>query len=75
MAIAYDRVFTRASGLWTWGDKLVSSGTVGKGVSPFSVALSGDGKTAIVGGVGDDYYSEADKVTLAVGAAWVFSKP
>jgi hypothetical protein len=59
-------VFTRSGGVWTQqGGKLVGTGAVGKtnidqGVS---VAVSGDGNTAIVGGPGDNSY---------VGAAWVF---
>ena len=62
-------VYTRLGGVWSQqGPKLVGTGTVG----PFgaeqgsSVSLSGDGKTAIVGGPFDD--DEA-------GAAWVYAKP
>jgi hypothetical protein len=58
-------VFTRAGGTWSkQGNKLVGSGAVGTIVSQgVSVALSGDGNTAIVGGQGD---------SLSAGAAWIF---
>jgi hypothetical protein len=62
-------VYTRLGGVWSQqGAKLVGTGAVG----PFgaeqgsSVSLSGDGKTAIVGGPFDD--DEA-------GAAWVYTEP
>jgi PKD repeat protein len=60
--------FTRSGGgMWNQqGSKLVGSGAVGVADQGFSVALSADGDTAIVGGPGDDGYS---------GAAWVFSSP
>jgi hypothetical protein len=59
-------VFTRSNGVWTQqGDKLVGSGAVGATIQGFSVSLSGDGNTAIVGGVNDNG---------AVGAAWVFTR-
>ena len=48
-----------------WGTKLVGTGAVGNGRQGVSVALSGDGSTAIVGGVEDKSYS---------GAAWVYSR-
>ena len=53
-------VFTRSNGVWTQqGNKLVGAGAVQ--VTPMaagqgrSVALSGDGNTAIVGGPFDNY--------------------
>jgi hypothetical protein len=59
-------VFTRNGGVWTQqGSKLVGSGTVGGARQGLSVALSGDGNTAIAGGPLDD--SNA-------GAAWVFTR-
>ena len=48
-----------------WGTKLVGTGAVGNARQGVSVALSGDGSTAIVGGVEDKSYS---------GAAWVYSR-
>jgi hypothetical protein len=61
-------VFARSSGVWTQqGNKLVGSGAVGTQVyQGTSVALSGDGNTAIVGGPGDN------KAAANTGAAWVF---
>ena len=59
-------VFTRSGGTWTQqGLKLVGSGAVGAAEQGFSVALSGDGNTAIVGGYVDNGVT---------GAAWVFTR-
>ncbi|HVM66398.1 MAG TPA: hypothetical protein VMU14_16130, partial [Acidimicrobiales bacterium] len=59
-------VFTRSGGVWSQqGDKLVGTGTVGGANQGWSVAVSGDGDTAVVGGNGDNY---------DVGAAWVFTR-
>ena len=59
-------VFTRSGGVWSQqGAKLVGTGAVGSANQGFSVALSGDGNTAIVGGYRDNGFS---------GAAWVFSR-
>jgi hypothetical protein len=61
-------VFTRSGGVWSQqGGKLVGTGAVGSvGASQgYSVALSGDGNTAIVGGPDDNN---------EVGAAWVFTR-
>ena len=59
-------VWTRCGGVWTQqGQKLVGSGGVpGYQEQGWSVALSADGNTALVGGIGDNGY---------VGAAWVFT--
>jgi hypothetical protein len=57
-------VFTRSGGVWTQqGNKLVGTGAVGNAVQGISVALSGDGSTAIIGG---------DNDASPAGAAWVF---
>ena len=59
-------VFIRSGGVWTQqGAKLVGSGAVGAAQQGFSVALSADGNTAIVGGNTDN--SQA-------GAAWVYTR-
>jgi hypothetical protein len=59
-------VFTRSNGVWTQlGKKLAGSGAVGSAAQGWSVALSADGITAIVGGPADN----ADS-----GAAWVFTR-
>src|SRR5262249_14207523 len=57
-------VFTRSGGLFSQqGNKLVGTGASGIVQQGISVALSADGKTAIVGGPGDN---------SSAGAAWVF---
>ena len=59
-------VFTRSGGVWTQqGSKLVGTGAVGTGQQGSSVALSADGNTAIVGGLGDN---------SGIGASWVFTR-
>jgi hypothetical protein len=67
-------VFTRSGGTWAQqGPKLVGTGHlgegefahVGEGEFGTSVALSGDGDTALIGGPADDE---------DVGAAWVFTR-
>ena len=58
-------VFTRSGGVWTQqGSKLVGTGGVGA-AQGWSVALSDDGNTAIVGGPGDKSHA---------GATWVFTR-
>ncbi len=61
-------VFTRSSGVWSQqGPKLVGAGATGPGAAQgWSVSLSGDGNTAIVGGVGDG--------RNIIGAVWVFTR-
>jgi hypothetical protein len=64
-------VFTRSGGVWTQqGSKLVGTGAVGGANQGFSVALSGDGNTAIVGGPTDN----TDPLRGNGGAAWVFTR-
>jgi hypothetical protein len=59
-------IFTRSSGVWSQqGAKLVSAGAVGAAQQGTSVALSGDGNTAIVGGFNDND---------GIGAVWVFTR-
>ena len=59
-------VYTRSGGVWTQqGSKLVGTGAIGVASQGFSVALSADGNTAIVGGHSDDNYA---------GAAWVYTR-
>jgi hypothetical protein len=59
-------VFTRAGSTWTQqGAKLTGTGESGKGRIGDSVALSGDGNTALIGGPRDDERQ---------GAAWVFTR-
>ncbi len=59
-------VFTRANGVWSQqGLKLVGTGTTGAAEQGWSVSLSADGNTAIVGGRFDN---------SNVGATWVFTR-
>src|SRR5258706_335367 len=59
-------VFTRSGGVWTQqGTKLVATGATGNAGVGFSVTLSGDGNTALVGGPVDNAFA---------GAAWVFTR-
>jgi hypothetical protein len=65
-------VFTRSGGVWTQqGSKLVVIGAVGSAQQGSSVALSGDGNTAIVGGPNDNV---VDSSGNSIGAAWVFTR-
>jgi hypothetical protein len=59
-------VFTRSGGIWTQqGTKLVGTGAIGGSDQGWSVAVSSDGNTAIIGGWGDNNYD---------GAVWVFTR-
>jgi FG-GAP-like repeat/FG-GAP repeat len=58
-------IFTRSGSMWTQqGSKLVGIGASGQAEQGYSVALSGDGSTAIMGGPSDN---------VQVGAAWLFT--
>jgi hypothetical protein len=58
-------VYIRNGGVWgQQGGKLVGTGAVG-GAEQGIVALSADGNTAMVGGIGDN---------RKVGAAWIFGR-
>ncbi len=58
--------FTRSGGKWTQeGEKLAGGGESGNGQFAYSVALSSNGDTALVGGFGDNGFA---------GAAWVFTQ-
>ncbi|MFZ2323456.1 MAG: T9SS type A sorting domain-containing protein [Ignavibacteriaceae bacterium] len=58
-------VYTRSGGVWTLEAKLIGMGATGSASQGFSVALSADGNTAIVGGIGDN---------TNAGAAWMFTR-
>src|SRR6202042_126328 len=59
-------VFARSGSTWTQlGSKLTATGESGEGSFGESVALSGDGATALIGANGDHG---------SVGAAWVFAR-
>ena len=60
-------VYTRSGSVWSQrGPKLVGTGAAGAADQGSSVALSADGTTAIVGGLGDNGFA---------GAAWVYTQP
>jgi hypothetical protein len=57
-------IFSQSGGVWTQQEaKLVGSGAVGVAVQGWSVALSADGSTAIMGGVENNSFA---------GGVWVF---
>jgi hypothetical protein len=59
-------VFTRSGSKWTQqGKKLTGAGESGQGQFGYSVALSSEGDTALIGGIDDN---------SNVGAAWVFTR-
>ena len=59
-------IFTRSGGVWTQqGDKLVGVGMSGLALQGMSVAISGDGNTAIVGGSANNNND---------GAVWIFTR-
>jgi hypothetical protein len=59
-------VYTRRGDVWTQhGNKLVGANQVGQAAQHFSVALSGDGSTAVAGALADNRVS---------GAAWVHTR-
>ncbi len=58
-------VFTRRGSTWTQQVKLTGGGEIGSGKFGTSVALSSDGKTALIGGPSDN---------SGLGAAWVFTR-
>jgi hypothetical protein len=58
-------VYTRLGGMWSQQAKLVGTGAVGDALQGWSVSLSGDGNTAIVGGDNDN---------AGAGAAWVYTR-
>jgi hypothetical protein len=57
--------FIRSAGTWTQQQKLTAADATGNSEFGWSVALSADGNTAIVGGPGDN---------SSIGAAWVFTR-
>lgn len=64
-------IFTRNAGVWTQqGTKLVGTGAAGEAWQGTSVALSADGKTAMVGGSGDNQQAGAVWVYTLSGGVW-----
>ncbi|MCA6513736.1 MAG: IPT/TIG domain-containing protein, partial [Chitinophagaceae bacterium] len=65
-------IFTRSGGVWTQqGSKLVGTGGVGASYQGWSVALSADATTAIIGGFRDDNLKGAVWVFARSGDSWV----
>jgi hypothetical protein len=58
-------MFTRSGSTWSQQAKLVGTGAVGAAHEGFSIALSADGSTALIGGDFDNF---------GAGAAWVFAR-
>ncbi|MGH3054400.1 MAG: T9SS type A sorting domain-containing protein, partial [Gaiellaceae bacterium] len=59
-------VFTRNAGVWSQqGGKLVGTGPFGTAYQGYSVAVSGDGSTALLGAFGDN---------SSAGATWAFKR-
>jgi hypothetical protein len=58
-------IFTRSRGVWRQQTKLVGTGAIGNAGQGISVAISGDGKTAIIGGPLDNNRA---------GAVWVYAQ-
>jgi hypothetical protein len=59
-------IFTRSGGVWTQqGPKLIGTGAIGNARQGYSVAISSDGNTGIVGGYVDNNFT---------GAVWVFTR-
>jgi uncharacterized repeat protein (TIGR01451 family) len=69
-------IFTRSGGSWTQqGLKLMASDTDGIAYQGAAVSLSADGNTAIIGGLGDGNVSAVgEAITMAHGAAWIFTR-
>jgi len=66
-------VHARSGGVWTQqGGKLVGTGAFGPAQQGYSVALSADGNTAIVGGPNDAV--SLRRLDLRFGAAWVYTR-
>jgi uncharacterized repeat protein (TIGR01451 family) len=64
-------VWTRSGGVWTQqGPKLVGTGASGPAEQGFSVSLSADGNTAVVGGIDDSNFSGAIWVWTRSGGVW-----
>ncbi len=64
-------IYTRSGGVWTQqGSKLVGTGAVGNAYQGWSVSISADGNTAIVGGVKDNSYKGAGWIYTRSGGVW-----
>ena len=65
-SVGAEWVFTRSGGTWTQqGNKLIGLGSSGIAGQGTSVAISGDGSTAVIGGPAD---------SVGFGAVWMFTR-
>jgi len=64
-------IFTRLGEAWSQQAKLVGTDAIGPAEQGFSVSISGDGNTVVVGGPLDNGQVGTD---IGVGAAWVFTR-
>lgn len=64
-------IYTRVTGgAWNFVTKLVGTGAIGNASQGISVAISADGNTAIVGGIGDNTNKGAVWIFTKVGGVW-----
>ena len=63
-------VFTRSGGKWTQDEKLTGGGETGSGRFGWSVALSANGNTALIGGTADNGFHGAALVFTQSGGHW-----
>jgi hypothetical protein len=69
-------IYVRNGGVWTQlGSKLVGTGAAGAATQGVSAAISGDGKTAIIGGRNDNGGAGAAWVFVWNGSSWVQQGP
>jgi PKD repeat protein len=65
-------IFVRNGSIWTQqGNKLFGTGAVGSSLQGMSVAISGNGNTAIVGGYGDNNDQGAAWIYVRNGSSWI----
>src|SRR6056300_154587 len=65
-------IFTRTSGSWDTGTKIVASDREYRDLFGYSVAISGDGNTAIVGAIDED--GTSPDAGFNSGAAYIFTR-
>jgi hypothetical protein len=64
-------IFTRSAGIWSQqGNKLVGTGSFGAAEQGYSVSISADGNTVLIGGKSDDNNRGAVWVFTRSGGAW-----
>ena len=69
-------IFTRTAGVWTQqGPKLVGSDAAGNALQGYSVSISADGNTAIVGGLYDNNFAGAGWIFVRSAGVWTQQGP